>query len=86
MLLPKDGLGWKAARSQLPPARAIWVLLTKTRFLFFVAMTGAILLLWRGISTSAGEMQRYRRPMRRLLAPERLLPWEHETRTATAAN
>ena len=58
MLLPKGGITWKAARAQLPPTRAIWVFLTKTRFLLFVAVAGAILLLWRGISTSASEMQR----------------------------
>ena len=58
MLLPKGGINWKAARANLPPTRAIWVLLAKTRFLLFIAITGVILLLWRGISTSAGEMQR----------------------------
>ncbi|KAK3681451.1 Anp1-domain-containing protein [Podospora appendiculata] len=59
MLLPKGGVSWKAARSQLPPTRAIWVFLTKTRFLLFLALTGTILLLWRGIRTSAGEMQSF---------------------------
>lgn len=58
MLLAKGGINWKAARAQLPPTRAIWVLLTKTRFLLFIALAGVILLLWRGISTSASEMQR----------------------------
>ncbi len=58
MLLPKGGINWKAARAQLPPTRALWVLLTKTRFLLFIALAGVILLLWRGISTSASEMQR----------------------------
>ncbi|KAK3942242.1 Anp1-domain-containing protein [Diplogelasinospora grovesii] len=59
MLLPKGGINWKAARSQLPPTRAIWVFLTKTRFLLFVAVAGAITLLWRGISSSASEMQSF---------------------------
>ncbi|KAK3327129.1 Anp1-domain-containing protein [Cercophora scortea] len=59
MLLPKGGVSWKAARSQLPPTRAIWVFLTKTRFLLFLALTGTILLLWRGIRTSASEMQSF---------------------------
>ena len=58
MLLPKGGITWKAARSSLPPSRAVWVFLTKTRFLLFVAVAGIVLLLWRGISTSASEMQR----------------------------
>ncbi|KAK1756859.1 Anp1-domain-containing protein [Echria macrotheca] len=59
MLLPKGGVSWKAARANLPPTRAIWVFLTRTRFLLFVAVAGAILLLWRGISTSASEMQSF---------------------------
>jgi len=62
MLLPKGGITWKAARASLPPSRAVWVFLTKTRFLLFVAVAGVVLLLWRGISTSASEMQRYASP------------------------
>jgi hypothetical protein len=58
MLLPKGGINWKAARGQLPPTRALWVLLSKTRFLLLIAVTGVVLLLWRGISTSASEMQK----------------------------
>ncbi|KAM3072278.1 hypothetical protein ACMFMG_009089 [Clarireedia jacksonii] len=59
MLGPKGGINWKATKAQLPPARAIWVFLTRTRFLVCVALAGVVLLLWRGISTSAQEMQRY---------------------------
>ncbi|EAA31570.3 glycosyltransferase family 62 protein [Neurospora crassa] len=59
MLLPKGGVSWKAARAQLPPARALWAILTKTRFLLLVAVTGVVLLLWRGISTGASEMQSF---------------------------
>ncbi|KAK4219718.1 Anp1-domain-containing protein [Rhypophila decipiens] len=59
MLLPKSTMNWKAARSQLPPARALWVILTKTRFLLLIAVTGIVLLLWRGITTSASEMQSF---------------------------
>jgi hypothetical protein len=58
MLLPKGGVTWKSAKAQLPPTRAIWVFLTRTRFLLCVALAGIILLLWRGVSTSASEMQR----------------------------
>jgi hypothetical protein len=58
MLLPKSGVTWKSAKAKLPPARAIWVILTRTRFLLSVALVGIIVLLWRGISTSASEMQR----------------------------
>ncbi|KAH8685620.1 putative ANP1 protein [Tricladium varicosporioides] len=59
MLLPKGGVTWKSARAQLPPTRAIWVFLTRTRFLLCVALAGIVLLLWRGVSTSASEMQRF---------------------------
>lgn len=58
MLLPKGGFNWKAARAQLPPSRAVWSFVTRTRFLLGVALTGVILLLWRGISTAGSEMQR----------------------------
>jgi len=59
MMLPKGGINWHAARRRLPPARAVWIFVTKTRFLLCVALAGVILLLWRGISTSASEMQRF---------------------------
>ncbi|GAB0133478.1 hypothetical protein EsDP_00001885 [Epichloe bromicola] len=59
MLLPKGGLNWKAARAQLPTTRVVWNLVTRTRFLLLVAATGIILLLWRGISSSASEMQSF---------------------------
>ncbi|KAI6265805.1 hypothetical protein MCOR27_011275, partial [Pyricularia oryzae] len=57
MLLPKGGLNWKAARGSLPPSRAIWTFVTRTRFLLLVALSGVFLLLWRGIRSSASEMQ-----------------------------
>lgn len=59
MLLPKGGVNWKAAKARLPPSRAVWHFLTRTRFLLFVAIAGIIVLLWRGLSDTAGEMQRY---------------------------
>ncbi|KAK2594424.1 hypothetical protein QQS21_007878 [Conoideocrella luteorostrata] len=59
MLLPKGGLNWKAARAQLPPTRVVWNFVTRTRFLLLVAITGITVLLWRGISSSASEMQSF---------------------------
>jgi hypothetical protein len=47
MLLPKGGVTWKSAKARLPPLRAIWVVLTRTRFLVSVALVGLVLLLWR---------------------------------------
>jgi len=59
MLLPKGGVTWKSAKANLPPTRAIWVFLTRTRFLLCLALAGIVILLWRGVSTSASEMQRF---------------------------
>jgi hypothetical protein len=59
MLLPKGGVQWKAARGRLPPVRAIVNVATRPRFLLVCAVFGIIILLWRGISSSASEMQRY---------------------------
>ncbi|KAL2158200.1 hypothetical protein VTH06DRAFT_4520 [Thermothelomyces fergusii] len=53
MLLPKGGISWNAARANLP-TRALSVV-TKSRFLLFVALAGTIALLWRGIRSSAPE-------------------------------
>ncbi|KAG5927406.1 hypothetical protein E4U42_002278 [Claviceps africana] len=55
MLLPKGGLNWKAARAQMPSARVV----LRTRFLLLVAVAGIGLLLWRGIRSSASEMQSF---------------------------
>ena len=58
MLLPKGGVNWKSAKARLPPWRAIVVLLTRTRFLVSIALAGLLLLMWRGVSKSASEMQK----------------------------
>ena len=59
MLLPKGGITWKSAKAQIPATRAMLVLLTRTRFLLLIAITTVALLLWRGIRTSASDLQRY---------------------------
>lgn len=59
MLLPKGGLNWKSARGQLPPYKVVLNFVTRKRFLLLVAVTGLIVLAWRGISSSASEMKRY---------------------------
>ncbi|KAL2355648.1 Anp1-domain-containing protein [Cryomyces antarcticus] len=59
MLLPKGGVNWKSAKARLPPSRAVWYFLTRTRFLLFVAVAGIIILLWRGLIGTAGEMQKF---------------------------
>ncbi|KYK60453.1 putative ANP1 protein [Drechmeria coniospora] len=59
MLLPKGGLNWKAARARLPPTRAIWSFVARTRFLLLVAISSIVVLLWRGIRSSASEMQNF---------------------------
>jgi hypothetical protein len=59
MLLPKGGVTWKSAKARLPPWRAVLVVLTRTRFLVAIALTGLIILLWRGISVSTSQMSEY---------------------------
>ncbi|GKZ21878.1 hypothetical protein AbraIFM66951_009364 [Aspergillus brasiliensis] len=59
MLLPKGGVTWKSAKARLPPWRAVLFLVTRTRFLVSLAITGLVVLLWRGISKSASEMQSF---------------------------
>ncbi|KAK3075169.1 hypothetical protein LTR53_001780 [Teratosphaeriaceae sp. CCFEE 6253] len=59
MLLPKSGVNWKAARERLPPSRAIWNFVTRTRFLLAVAAIGIIILIWDGVSGTAGDIQRF---------------------------
>ena len=60
MLLPKGGYGvtWKSAKARLPPSRAVWNFLTRTRFLLCVAIVGIVVLIWNGVRGTAGEMQR----------------------------
>ena len=58
MLLPKGGMTWKSTRSRMPPVRIIWNFLTRTRFLLFVTVAVVIILLWRGLSGTAEEVQR----------------------------
>jgi flagellar basal body-associated protein FliL len=59
MLLPKGGVTWKSAKARLPQWRAVLVVLTRTRFLVAIALTGLIILLWRGISVSTSQMAEY---------------------------
>ncbi|KAF2210079.1 glycosyltransferase family 62 protein [Cercospora zeae-maydis SCOH1-5] len=61
MLLPKGGGGmtWKSARARLPPTRAIWNFVTRTRFLLFVAIAGIIILIWNGVRGTAGDFQKF---------------------------
>ncbi|KAK6428870.1 hypothetical protein LTR95_014983 [Oleoguttula sp. CCFEE 5521] len=59
MLLPKGGVTWKSAKSRLPPTRAIWRFLTQTKVLLTIAITGIVVLLYRGVSGSAGDLRRF---------------------------
>ncbi len=58
MLLSKDAVDWKAARARLPPSRVVWNFVTGTRFLLAVALVGVIILIWDGVSGTAGDIQR----------------------------
>lgn len=59
MLLPKGGVTWKSTRARLPPSRAVVHFFTKSRFLLVLALVAIVIVLWRGIASSASEMQRY---------------------------
>ncbi|KAI1002565.1 hypothetical protein K3495_g5641 [Podosphaera aphanis] len=90
VLLPKGGLTWKSAKAQIPPTRAVWVYLTRTRFILCVALIGAALLLWRAVSTSASEMQRFycwgpsKPPM--LMTPNEVVDWSAHLQTPVIFN
>lgn len=58
MLLPKGGVTWKSAKARLPPTRAVWRFVAQTRVLLGAALIGIVILLYRGVSGTAGEMQR----------------------------
>jgi hypothetical protein len=59
MLLPKSRGGWQATRASLRPTRAISKLLTRARVLVIIALVGTVLLLWRGIRSSAPDMHKF---------------------------
>jgi hypothetical protein len=59
MLLPKGGVSWKSARAQLPPTRVLRTSLNRTRILLLIAAIGVFLFIWRGISSSAAEVQSF---------------------------
>ena len=59
MLLPKQGMDWKSARSRLPAARAILNLVVKLR-VAIAAVTAIIILIvvWDGYRGTANDWQR----------------------------
>ncbi|KAF2840689.1 glycosyltransferase family 62 protein [Patellaria atrata CBS 101060] len=59
MLVPKGGITWKSARARLPPSRAVYHTLARPRTLLLIAVTATIVLLWRGLSGTAEEMQKF---------------------------
>ena len=58
MLPEKSSVNWKSVKTKIPPSRAIWNFVTRTRFLLFVALAGIVILIWNGLRGTAGEMQR----------------------------
>lgn len=58
MLVPKGGITWKSAKARLPPSRAIWHFLTKTRFFLFLAIGTVVVMLWRSLSGTAEDLQK----------------------------
>ncbi|PWY86229.1 hypothetical protein BO70DRAFT_223623 [Aspergillus heteromorphus CBS 117.55] len=90
MLLPKGGVTWKSAKARLPPWRAVLFLVTRTRFLVSLAITGLVVLLWRGISKSASEMQSFycygpsKSPME--MSINEMVEWSAHTQTPVLFN
>ncbi|GAQ37362.1 hypothetical protein AtubIFM55763_000537 [Aspergillus tubingensis] len=90
MLLPKGGVTWKSAKARLPPWRAVLFLVTRTRFLVSLAITGLVVLLWRGISKSASEMQSFycygpsKSPME--MSINEMVEWTAHTQTPVLFN
>ncbi|KAI6244441.1 Mannan polymerase II complex ANP1 subunit [Erysiphe necator] len=86
----KGGLTWKSAKAQFPPTRTIWLFLTRTRFLLCVALAGIILLIWRGLSGPASDMQRFycwgpsKPPM--LMSPNEMVEWNAHLQTPVIFN
>ena len=50
---------WKSAQAKLPPTRVVWRFLTQTRVMLSLAIFGIVVLLYNGLSGTAGEMQKY---------------------------
>ncbi|PNS14072.1 Mannan polymerase complex subunit mnn9 [Sphaceloma murrayae] len=90
MLVPKGGITWKSAKARLPPTRAVWHFLTKTRFFLFVALGAAVVLLWRSLSGSAGDLQRFycfgpsKSPMQ--MTPNERVQWTSHLQTPVLFN
>ncbi|KLJ06035.1 hypothetical protein EMPG_10561 [Blastomyces silverae] len=90
MLLPKGGVTWKSAKARLPPARALISLFSRPRFIFAFALTGMVLLLWRGIWSSATEMQSFycfgpsKSPAR--MTPNEMVEWNSHLQTPVLFN
>ncbi|EFQ98757.1 mannan polymerase II complex ANP1 subunit [Nannizzia gypsea CBS 118893] len=90
MLLPKGGVTWKSAKSNLPPWKAVLMLLSKPRFIISIAAAGLVILLWGGVSRSTAEMQRYycfgpSKPPNHMSANE-LVDWHSHLQTPVIFN
>ncbi|KAI9657533.1 MAG: hypothetical protein M1831_004149 [Alyxoria varia] len=59
MLLQKGGVTWKSSRYRLPPSRSIWIFFTRTRPVLLVAIIASVILLWRALSGTTEELQKF---------------------------
>ncbi|PGH16426.1 hypothetical protein AJ79_01757 [Helicocarpus griseus UAMH5409] len=90
MLLPKGGVTWKSAKARMPPMRLLISLISRPRFLISLALTGLVVLLWRGISSSAAEMQSFycfgpsKSPAR--MSPNEMVEWNAHLQTPVLFN
>ncbi|EAS33092.3 mannan polymerase II complex ANP1 subunit [Coccidioides immitis RS] len=90
MLLPKGGITWKSTQAKLAPWRAVLGALSRPRFILTAAIMGLIVLLWRGISHSASEMQSFycfgpSKPPHKMTANE-MVDWHAHLQTPVLFN
>ncbi|OAX77271.1 hypothetical protein ACJ72_08433 [Emergomyces africanus] len=90
MLLPKGGVTWKSTKARLPPLRLLITLVSRPRFLISLALTGLVLLLWRGIRSSAADMQSFycfgpsKSPAQ--MTPNEMVEWNSHLQTPVIFN
>ncbi|KAI5857189.1 Anp1-domain-containing protein [Tricharina praecox] len=58
-MLTLKGMSVKTVRNRLPPLRAVASIFSRTRFWFLVFLSAFIVILWRGVNSSAANMQKY---------------------------
>lgn len=58
-MLSLKGVTVKSVRNKLPPPRALLSVFSRTRFWFLVFLSAFIVILWRGVHSSAANLEKY---------------------------